>query len=152
MLKNLRDILNRALSNAEQDTVEGREHALRLATATLLVEVMRADYKEDVTENKVMFEQLKRFFELTEDEASLLIEDAKKKADHAVSLQAFTRLLHERLTLTEKHLVIEMLWRVAMADDELDKHEDYVVRKVADLLYISHKDLIRIRNVVREFG
>lgn len=152
MLKNLRDILNRTLSSAEEVDVEGREHGLRLATATLLVEVMRADYQENVTENKVVFEQLKRFFELTEDEARLLIEDAAKEADHAVSLQAFTRLLHERLTLTEKHLVVEMLWRVALADDELDKHEDYVVRKVADLLYISHGDLIRLRNVVRESG
>ena len=43
-----------------------------------------------------------------------------------------------------------MLWRVALADRRLDKHEDYLVRKVADLLYVSHSDLIRIRNRVHE--
>ena len=43
-----------------------------------------------------------------------------------------------------------MLWRVALADSELDKHEDYLVRKVADLLYVPHQDLIRIRNRVSD--
>jgi uncharacterized tellurite resistance protein B-like protein len=42
-----------------------------------------------------------------------------------------------------------MLWRVALADDRLDKHEDHVVRKVAGLLYVTHSDLIRIRNTVK---
>ena len=45
-----------------------------------------------------------------------------------------------------------MLWKVALADDRLDKYEDYVVRKVADLLYVRHADLIKIRNRVREDG
>jgi uncharacterized tellurite resistance protein B-like protein len=42
-----------------------------------------------------------------------------------------------------------MLWQVALADERLDKHEDYTVRKIADLLYVTHSDLIRIRNRVR---
>jgi uncharacterized tellurite resistance protein B-like protein len=67
-----------------------------------------------------------------------------------VSLQSFTRRLVEQLTEAEKHRVVEMLWRVALADRHLDKHEDYVVRQVADLLYVSQRDLIRIRNRVYE--
>jgi uncharacterized tellurite resistance protein B-like protein len=148
MLKNLRDMLSRGLENGDREDTPQREHGLRLATATLLVEVMRADYEENLTENAVVFDQLRSFFELTAEEARLLMEDAARQADHAVSLQSFTRLLHERLTLDEKHSVVEMLWRVALADDELDKHEDHLVRKVAGLLYISHGDLIRIRNRV----
>jgi len=58
--------------------------------------------------------------------------------------------LHEQLSLAEKHDVVEMLWRVAFADLHLDKHEDHLVRKVAGLLYVSHGDLIRIRNEVRD--
>ena len=143
-------MLNRTLGEAEQDDPGAREHGLQLATATLLIEVMRADYQEDLTENEAVFEQVKRFFDLSEDEALLLIKEAESEADHSVELQSFTRLLHERLSLEDKHAVVEMLWRVALADDHLDKHEDYVVRKIAGLLYISHSDLIRIRNTVRE--
>ena len=148
MLKSLRDRLSRSLSVTDAKHPEEREHTLRLATATLLVEIVRADYQENLTENEVVFAELKRRFDLTEDEALLLVKEAEQEADHSVTLQSFTRLLHEQLSLEEKHAVIEMLWRVALADDHLDKHEDYLVRKLADLLYVSHGDLIRIRNVV----
>lgn len=143
-------MFNRTLGDAEQDDPEARQHGLQLATATLLIEVMRADYQENLTENEAVFEQVKRFFSLSEDEALLLVKDAETNADHSVELQTFTRLLHERLSLEEKHDVVEMLWRVALADDHLDKHEDYLVRKLAGLLYVSHKDLIRIRNTVKD--
>ena len=148
MLKELREILNKTLAGSEEGS-DDRDHAIRLATATLLVEVVRADYEEDLAEDKAVFGQLKRFFDLPEDETKLLVEEAEREADHSVSLQSFTRVLHETLTVQEKHAVIEMLWRVALADSVLDKHEDHLVRKVAGLLYISHSDLIRIRNNVK---
>ncbi len=149
MLKQLRDIFNKTLINPDREDAQSREHALRLATATLLIEVVRADYEEDVEEIEATIRQLRAHFDLTEDETLLLVKEAEEKADYSVSLQDFTRVLHEGLTEAEKHSVIEMLWRVALADDRLDKHEDYVVRKVAGLLYVTHSDLIRIRNAVK---
>ena len=149
MLKQLRDIFDKTLINADQEDAQSREHALRLATATLLIEVVRADYEIDVKEIDATIRQLRAHFDLTEDETLLLVKEAEEKADHSVSLQDFTRVLHEQLSEAEKHSVIEMLWRVALADDYLDKHEDYVVRKVAGLLYVRHNDLIRIRNAVK---
>ncbi len=92
---------------------------------------------------------LKQFFALDESEAKLLLAEARKEADHAVELQQFTRRLHEQLSMAEKHRVIEMLWEVAFADQHLDKHEDHLVGRLADLLYVSRSDLIRIRNRVR---
>ncbi len=148
MLKTLRDKLSSALGQSEDEASPAREHALRLATATLLIEIVRADYREDLTENEAVFAQLKQHFELDEDEALLLVQQAEQEADRAVTLQGFTRLLHEHLSTQEKHAVIEMCWSVAVADDHLDKHEDHLVRKLADLLYVSHADLIRIRNAV----
>lgn len=148
MLRELREILNKTLAGAGEEDGD-RDHALRLSTATLLVEVVRADYDEDMAEGKAVFDLLRGFFDLSDDETRLLIREAELEADHSVSLQSFTRVLHERLTLAEKRSVVEMLWRVAMADSRLDKHEDHLVRKVAGLLYIPHSDLIRIRNRVK---
>ena len=148
MLRELRQILNKTLAGTGEED-DDRDHAIRLSTATLLVEVVRADYDEDMAEGEAVFDLLRGFFDLPDDETRLLIREAEQEADHSVSLQSFTRVLHERLTLEEKRSVIEMLWRVAMADSRLDKHEDHLVRKVAGLLYIPHGDLIRIRNRVK---
>jgi uncharacterized tellurite resistance protein B-like protein len=149
VLKALNDLLERALAGSVDAPALDREHALRVATAVLLIEVARADYAVDLSEDRAAFALIKEFFTLSDDEAELLIEEARRQADHSISLQTFTRTLHEQLTVAEKHLVVEMLWKVALADERLDKYEDYVVRKVADLLYVSHSDLIRIRNRVR---
>jgi uncharacterized tellurite resistance protein B-like protein len=150
MLKALKDIMDRAFAGSEAD--DEREHGIELATALLLVEVARADYEEDLTEDEKIAALLKHQFDLSDEELRLLVEDAKSQADHHASLQSFTRELHEKLSLAEKHHIVEMLWRVALADGTLDKHEDHLVRKIAGLLYISHGDLIRIRNQVREAG
>ena len=64
------------------------------------------------------------------------------------SLHEFTRTLHTKLTQTEKEKVIGMLWELAMVDQELDKYEDYLVRKIADLLYVSNTVVLRIRHEV----
>lgn len=149
MLKGLAEFFERALRPEAGDAAEDRQHAVRVATALLLIEVERADFSENITERDETFRLLKAFFELTDDEAAMLVEEARAEADHAASLQGFTRTLHNSLTADEKLTVVEMLWRVALADAHLDKHEDHVVRKIADLLYVSHGDLIRIRNRVK---
>ena len=149
MLKSLSDFLDKAFRADAAQPPDTRKHALQVATALLLIEVARADYEEDLTEDATVFALIKSFFELSEPETAMLIEEASSQADHAGSLQTFTRRLHEQLSAPEKLRVIEMLWKVALADQRLDKHEDYVVRKVADLLYVPHRDLIRIRNRIQ---
>lgn len=150
MLKALTDLFDTALSSKVEPAAESREHGIQLATALLLVEVARADYETDLTEDDEIVALLRASFALDDEELALLVAEARAESDHVASLQAFTRTLHEQLSVGEKHRVIEMLWRVAFADLHLDKHEDHLVRKVAGLLYVSHSDLIRIRNKVRQ--
>ena len=152
MLKGLTDFFERAFGGraARRSSPEARRHAVRVATALLLVEVARADFSEDLIEDEKALELLREFFDLSLEDATMLVEEAKSEADRAASLQAFTHRLHERLSVEEKHGVVEMLWKVAMADNHLDKYEDHLVRKIADLLYVSHGDLIRIRNRVAD--
>ena len=54
------------------------------------------------------------------------------------------------MTYAEKSTVIEMLWQIALADNHLDKYEDYMIGKIADLLYIARGDVIRLKNRVLE--
>ena len=149
MLARLASLFDRGLT-AEHTDPKAREHALRVATALLLVEVSRADFELDGAEAAVIVASLRQFFALEESEAAALLEEATTAADHAVELQQFTRRLHEQLSNAEKLRVVEMLWQVAMADAHLEKHEDHLVRRIAELLYVPHSDLIRIRNRVRE--
>jgi uncharacterized tellurite resistance protein B-like protein len=42
------------------------------------------------------------------------------------------------------------MWRVAFADRRLDKYEEAQIRKIADLLYVPHKDFIRTKLRVQQ--
>ena len=129
-----------------------RERELALATAVLLIEVVRADFAEADMELAAVGRLLEQHLGITSAEADALVVEARREADVQVSLQSFTRRLHEELGTEEKHRIVELLWRVALSDSTLDKHEDHLIRKVAGLLYISHGDLIRIRNRVADLS
>ncbi len=124
------------------------EQALQVATAALLVEMARADFSEDAQELDAIRNILKRDFALASEEASHLLDAADAEAGRAVSLHEFTSLLHAHLSPAQKSRVVETLWEVALADGRIDKYEDYLVRKVADLLYLPAGELVRLKHVV----
>jgi uncharacterized tellurite resistance protein B-like protein len=59
-------------------------------------------------------------------------------------------VLHTELDYGEKEKIIEMLWRIALADKVLDKYEDYMIGKIAELLYVARGDVIRLKSRVVE--
>lgn len=122
------------------------EHALRVATAVLLIEVTRADFRVDRAEQQHLRHLLKEQFDLTEKELDALIEQAESDADRLISLQHYTRLLNEHYDHAMKLRVIEMMWQIVYADGEKDHYEEHLMRQVADLLYVSHAEFIQARH------
>ncbi len=129
---------------------EPEPEQLDLAVAVLLVEMARADYDLAETEQAAIIDQLAAGFGLDESDAVALTEQARKRAEHSVSLHEFTRAVHDGMDYDEKLRVVEMLWRVALADSNLDKYEDYLIAKLGELLYVSRGDVIRIKARVLE--
>lgn len=148
MLRTIKELIEKTFAQPEVE--EDRERALRLATAALLVETARADFEERHLERETIQALLEDHFSLTAEDAGALLEDAGVQADTAVSLHEFTQVLHRHLSETEKLRVVEMLWRVALADANLDRHEDHLVRKVSDLLYLSRSEMLRLKHQVTE--
>lgn len=123
-----------------------RADRVELATAALLVEMARADFEQHADEEARIRELLRQHFGIAADEADKLLREADAAADEAVSLHGFTRTLHESLEPAEKSDVVLMLWRIALADRQLDKYEDHLVGKIAELLYVPRAEVIRLRH------
>ena len=124
------------------------EHKLHLAAAALLIEMSRADYAIDSEEERAMCTVLQSALELSADEVSELMTLASHAADRATSLYEFTRLINDHYSVEEKHVLIECMWRVAYADEDLNKYEERLIRQVSDLIHVSHKDFIRLKLAV----
>ena len=123
-------------------------HAIDVATAALMIEVMQADFDISDVEQQTIRELLQGHLQLSADELDDLFMLAEQEVVDSVSLYQFTSLVDQELEYSAKVRVIEMLWRVVYADDRLDKYEEYLMRKIADLLHISHRDFIQTKHRV----
>lgn len=120
-----------------------------LITATLMIEVMQADFSLDEREQQAFISVLKQSFDLDENEVIELEELAHVKVEEATSLYEFTRQINDNFSAGEKLELIKNMWRVAFADGEIDRYEDGVIRRVAELIYVAHSDFIRMKLEVK---
>ncbi|MFY8326669.1 TerB family tellurite resistance protein [Pseudoalteromonas sp. ZZD1] len=119
-----------------------QEHDLKTAVAALLIEVMRADTQQQDDELKTLTFTLKKYFQLTDEEVDELMQSAGKSLDEAIDYFQFSKQINNQCSARQRIEIIELLWRLAYADGELDPQEEYVIRRVANLLYVTHEDFI----------
>ena len=131
-------------------SIPDRQGELRLAVATLLVEMAVMDGDFDEAERTCIQALLTRRFSLSKEELEALMANASRKSEDSAELYGFTRTLKDRFSYEERMEMIEMLWEVAYADGELDAHEDSLLRRVAGLLYVEDRDSGRARKTVLE--
>jgi len=118
------------------------QHTLELATAVLLIEVVRADGHIADAEQEAVLNALRSRFQLSEDELVALVELAREKSDHTHDLFTFTERLNQSLDEHERIQIFELLWTTAYADGHADAHEAHLLRRLGDLLHLRHADVI----------
>ncbi|MBX2858938.1 MAG: TerB family tellurite resistance protein [Cellvibrionaceae bacterium] len=136
---------------AEMQTRESEDGPQRhnLACAALLVEVALTDQKLDESEVSALLQALQQQFKLDQKACQRLYELAQEEAQQATSTHQFTQLVNQYSSPEEKFQLIKSMWSIAYADNNLDKYEEAVIRKVAELIYVSHSDFIRAKHSVR---
>lgn len=149
MIESIKNFWSQAFSEQAENPAD-REHGLNLIAAALMLEVARADFREDVVESERIFELLRQEFALTPEEAELLMSRATQEVDEAVSLYEFTRVMNDKLSEQEKRQVLRLMWQVAFVDQHLHRYEDHLIRKVAELVYVPVVEMLRLRQEVED--
>lgn len=126
------------------------DQRLQVATAAMLIEMMRADFDVSPKELDIVANAIQTTFGFSSGETREIIRLAEEEAKQATDYFQFTSLINKRFTPEEKIRVIELMWQVAYADGRIDKYEDHLVRKIAGLLHVSHKDFISAKHRARE--
>ena len=142
MISTIKQFFDRYINTAPEREEGVSEHSLQIATAALLVEMMRADAHISDDEVKTITHTIQTKFALTAEETDALLRLAEDHIWESTGYYEFTSLMNKGFSYEQKIKVIEHLWDIAFADALLDKHEEYMVRKIADLIYVSHKDFI----------
>ncbi len=148
MLKAIRDFFEQNLGQAAAPAPEA--HRLQLATAALLVEVVRSDGTIAPAEREAMLAALGGKFSLAPQQAAALVELAEQESRLANDTYQFTSLINRDFSPAQKLRVIELMWQVAYADDALGAHEQHVLRRIAELLHVPHGDYIAAKMRARD--
>lgn len=148
MLGNLKRYLEKTLAPAT-DTREdtgSREHRLALSATALMVQLSAVDQTVDEREIEAILAAGNRLTGFSEEEREQLLELARERADDATSLYEFTGVINDLCEQEERLDIVEQLWRVALADEHLDSHEEHLIRRVADLLYLTPSEFVQCRH------
>ena len=129
-----------------------RPRDIRIATCALLLEMSNIDGKFSALERESIISILKRNFDLSDEHAKKLLEASNEELKGSIDIWQFTNLINQNYSIEEKIRVVEIVWDVVYADGKLDKHEDYLLHKLATLLRITHKQLIEAKLKVKKSG
>ncbi len=147
MLAAVRRYFRKQILEDKQGLEQGGDaHALQLAATALLMEVARVDSdSRNPVELETIAAGIRGKFDLSEDETREVMALARAEADESVSYFGFTALINEHFGAEQKERLVELMWRVTAADGRVHAHQEALVRKVADLLYVPHSTYIRAK-------
>lgn len=134
-------------TNTDENTID---HELHLASAALMFEMIRVDDAIETEEEEKLIAIIKQRCNLSHDETSELIELAIDKMHNSTDYYQFTSLLNEHYTQDQKQLLIRHLWELALADDVIDKHEEHLVRNLAELLHVPHAAFMKMKHQAQD--
>jgi uncharacterized tellurite resistance protein B-like protein len=137
-----------ALDPTVSDSLDKQD--IERVAAILLVEIARADHEVDPEEHQAIIKALGQSSSLSDSELTKLVSEAFADVDHAVSLHDHVGMINEHFSKDHKLALVEHMWRVAVADGNIDGYEEYTIRKLSDLLYIKHRDYMQAKLRVLE--
>jgi uncharacterized tellurite resistance protein B-like protein len=142
-------MFDKLLAFFQQEEEKTESHKPELAAAALLVEIMNADNDISVEESDSIKNILFETLFITAEVADELLATAKKQINEATDLFQFTEVINTNYSYEEKVSLVESLWKVAYSDKQLDKYEEHMIRRIADLLYVSHSDFMQTKNRIK---
>lgn len=128
-----------------QPTATDVKRKRHLAACVLLLESAHADDKCTQEEMDRIVASLRQRFSLSPEDANKLLELAARERQNSIDLWTFTNDLNQHLCKEEKLAVLEDIWGVIFADGRLSSHEDHLAHKLANLLRLTHQELIEAK-------
>lgn len=150
MIEAIKRFFSERIDGQAKPETGSEEQRMRLATAALLIETARADHSENDVEFVTLERALERTFSLSTEQTQELVRLAAEEVEASTSHYQFTSLINASFTLEQKVYVIELMWQVAYADGHLDKYEEYLVRRISELIYVPHRDFVAAKHRVME--
>jgi len=152
MLESIKSFFKASMSPAPEAEPAAAKTDLRLAACALLLELAHADAEFTTDERQHLESAVRRQFGLDEAEAERLLDLADQERTEAVDLWQFTNLIAENYSEGQKMVLAEIMWGLVYSDGDLASKEDYLMRKICNLLRLEPAYLAEARKRVERTG
>ena len=127
-------------------------HDILVAVCALFVEMASIDETFTHAEMKTILSILQDKYGLSQEDAEALVAEAERELQQSVDLWQFSNLINENYSNEEKLEVIKTLWKIVYVDGKMDRYEHYLMKKLKNLLRLSHEKLIEAKLEVLHSG
>ncbi len=141
----LKALLEKVRNFGEEPEQDRSEQVLATAAATLLMEVAWADHHISEQELSSIRDAISRQFTLDDETMDAIISESRHHQDASVGLQSFTRTITDAWDEPDRYQLVLAMWQLAGKDDGVHHFEEHMIRKIADLLYVSHSRFIEAK-------
>lgn len=150
MLESIKNFFRTSMSPAADADAQESKRDIRLAACALLLELAHADDEFTDDERDHLEAAVRRQFGLDHVQAEKLMALAEESRENAVDLWQFTSLIAENYSLGQKMVLAEIMWGLVYSDGELASKEDYLMRKISNLLRLEAGYLAEARQRVED--
>lgn len=150
MLNHIKKFLAGRSSKTSKDNQGDDIFQTQLAAAVILLEAAHADEECTLEEMEHISATIQSTLRLSKDYTAELVELAHESRKHEVDFWQFTNQINNDFTHIEKLQIIEDVWRIILSDGHLEQHEDHFAHKLANLLRLTHKELINAKMKVKQ--
>jgi len=126
-------------------TPRQQEEKVLLATCVLLLEIAKSDDDFSTEEHAAIHRILVQELSIASEKVEELLQMAARDRRRSVDIWEYTSLINDHFSRSEKISLVERMWKVIFADGKVDQYEDYMVHKLADLLRLTHDELIHAK-------
>ena len=146
MISTLKNLIYGDISkNSDKQDIQ-----LDTVAAALIFEVIRADGKINDSEMQSLADILKHDFKINKDELDSMLNEAKETSNQTTSVQHLTSKINQHWSNEERQNLLVHLWRIAMADDHIDTHERHIIRRIANLLYLTESQIYSAKELAKQ--
>ena len=124
---------------------------IELACCNLLLAVAEADEIIEDNELDAIQAILSDFLDISSEKANQIMDQSLQQRKRDTGLFNVGKILNEKFDLDMKLDLLHCIYEVGYADGSLHHLEDFIIKRIANILHIEHSDLVNARIEVRKW-
>lgn len=127
------------------------KHNQIVSAACLLLSIAKADEIIEIKEINLAKEIIIDFFDIDSNLTDKIIQEAIDELNKATDLFGFGKILNETFSYQDKIDFIFCTYEIGFADNKLDNDEEYIIKKISNILNVHNEDLIKVKSDIKKY-